>query len=224
MKICENCKAENLDKAKFCRRCGNGLAEIFEPDHATPGRPVTRRNIPPSDAPENQGRETYDTEDATGSTLEGIQIGGALLLIVSVFGMLLGTIVPDVGSAGLSNTIGQSNYTIVLSAFGIFAGVLALLRRGFIVSLFLAVLTCFAVGPFFITSIGAIISAIVIAKGRKEFIPIYVITPDNNVPCPACGHKLFYANVTHEWYCFNCNEYKKLPRRISRPSPDTWRT
>lgn len=215
MKVCPDCKADNTDDAGYCENCGVDLS--------SPGT-VTSKLV----------QNGYPVDDAVPEPQENIpphppalMKAGSLLFVVGVVGALIDMKIPpqldayglDSGN-GLLHLIIGSNLSTFLALAGLTSGILTLLRRGFYVSVVLGIVSCFAIGPVFITTIGSIIGTITVALNRREFIPIIHGPPDKERPCPLCRHPLHWVNGYREWYCFNCKNYRKLPRDLlQRPLP-----
>jgi ribosomal protein L37AE/L43A len=203
MKSCPNCGLSNVDKAVFCKSCGTSL-----PKEA----PMQMQEPVQAQRPLQAVPMAYGQKSSTQfpSKLLG---AGAILIIVSLFGVLIGAVIPEqVGSTGFTDWIKENGgVSAILSLLGLFGGVLSLLRRGFAAALVLGIACCFAVGPVFITTIGAIVGTILIAIGRKDFIPVFTSPPSNKYRCTVCRHPLYFEKFYKDWYCFNCKEYRELP-------------
>ena len=158
----------------------------------------------------------------------GLMKAGSLLLVVGVIGALIGPIPHQIDMTGLNNGIGLGSWLVTsyiptfLAMAGLLGGVLTLLRRGFYLAVPLGVLCCFAIGPYFITTIGATIATITIALNRRDFIPIIHGPPVLDKPCPVCRHPLQWVSGYREWYCFNCKNYRKLTRSHFAAAPPSY--
>jgi len=218
MKVCPGCKANNADDAGYCENCG---VDLSSPRTVTSGT----------------ASATYPPEDYSPTPLENIpphppalMKAGSLLLVVGVIGALISPgVIPQLAAyesnsgTRLLALLSDPYYEVIrtsLALAGLVGGVLTLLRRGFYAALALGVLACFAIGPIFITTAGAIIGTITVALNRRDFIPLFHGPPDNDRPCPVCRHPLHWVNGYREWYCFNCKNYRKLPvNQLKRPAP-----
>ena len=214
MKVCPGCKASNSDDAGYCENCGIDLS--------TPRSGMPIISLPVDDR--SDGQENLPKHPPA------LMKAGSLLLVVGVIGALEGANFPPPlnsyvlnGGNGLLEVLIHTGFRIpeMLALAGLISGVLTLLRRGFYASVILGILSCFAIGPVFITTAGSIIGTITVALNRRDFIPIFHGPPDKEKPCPICRHPLQWVNGYREWYCFNCKNYRKLPRShfMTAPQP-----
>lgn len=203
--VCSVCGYENVDEALYCKHCGRDLGE-FGPKQIK-AREASRSTVQIGKAAGSGGPEVP----------KRLAAGGVLLVAAGVLSMLLGAIVPaEVSSGGLSSWIGSnSDLPIMFGFFSLVGGILALLRRLFYIALALSTLGCFAVGPYFISSLLPTIGAILLAISRRDFIPIYTRKPTHLRNCPACGQYLEHAPLYNEYYCYNCKQFRELePVRV----------